>query len=113
MPSQRRLCGRANAGNGGIGHDSECWAAPLQSLNASQLRHDPLGGEGECLDLHGGRFPQQPIDVDAEGMRRQFTCQPRTQAPEGMRMVRADAKLILQLIVPQIKRVASHVHIQR
>jgi len=36
------LCGRANAGNGEIGRDSDCWAAPLQSLNASQLRHDPL-----------------------------------------------------------------------
>src|SRR6266508_2252914 len=61
-----------------------------------------LDREGESLDLQPVRVAQETIQVDTQGMRRQFGPQPRTQPPERMRMVGLDPELLRQLSVDRL-----------
>ena len=58
-----------------------------------------LDRKGKVLDLHTVLIPDQSIEIDRQGMRRQLRVQACTQAPKTMRMVRADPELLSQLAI--------------
>jgi len=49
-----------------------------------------LVGESQGLDLQEPWLPQHTVDVNAQGVCRQFGIGPGTQAPKSMRMIDLD-----------------------
>ena len=65
--------------------------------------------ESQRLDLKEVRLSQQTIDVNAQGMSRQFTIQTGTQTPKGMGIILLNRELPRQLAIDGLNQLADGV----
>ena len=68
-----------------------------------------LDREGESLDLQEGRFADQAVEINTQGMCGKFSVEASAQAPEGMRMIHFNMELTRELCVHRFNHLADRV----
>ena len=68
-----------------------------------------LDRERERFDLQEGRFADQAVDVDTQGMRSQFGIQSSAQTPECMGVIDLNIELAGELCIDSFNHLADRV----
>src|SRR5215212_9273709 len=61
-----------------------------------------LVGKGQSLDAQEVWIAQEPLQIEAQGVRRQLRIQPRAEAGKAMRMVVLQMELLAQLAIDRL-----------
>ena len=63
--------------------------------------------EGESLDLQEVSLAEQAVNVDGQGVRREFGVESGTQAPKGVGMIGFDVELVVELAIDGFDNLAD------
>ncbi len=68
-----------------------------------------LDRKGQGLDLQEGRFADQAVEIDTQGMGSELGVEASAQAPEGMRMINFNTELTGELGIHGFNHLADQV----